>query len=228
MPFLHNKGMCGRFVLFTTDESLLGHPALRIFHSIHAPKGMPPARYNIAPTTIIPILRVGTTPTEAVIEPARWGLIPAWKREVTSPPLFNARAETVTTKPSFRQAFSTQRCAIPMDGYYEWHNKKPYWITTGAPTWVAGLWDSGAGMLSATMITTDSVAPLDWLHHRMPRFLNNDELAVWLRGSADEASGLLTPGDASAFHTSLADPSVGNIRNDYPELIDAPKDLFSL
>ncbi|MBG9258412.1 SOS response-associated peptidase [Corynebacterium belfantii] len=228
MPFLHNKDMCGRFVLFTTDESLLGHPALRIFHSIHAPKGMPPARYNIAPTTIIPVLRVGTTPTEVVIEPARWGLIPVWKREVTSPPLFNARAETVTTKPSFRQAFRTQRCAIPMDGYYEWHNEKPYWITTGAPTWVAGLWDSGAGMLSATMITTDSVAPLDWLHHRMPRFLNNDELAVWLRGSADEASGLLTPGDASAFHTSPADPSVGNIRNDYPELIDAPTDLFSL
>jgi putative SOS response-associated peptidase YedK len=33
---------------------------------------------------------------------------------------FNARAETIETKPFFRDAFKRTRCLIPMSGYYEW------------------------------------------------------------------------------------------------------------
>ena len=53
----------------------------------------------------------------------RWGLVPSW----WSKPLkelklatFNARAETVTEKPFFREAFKRTRCLIPVSGYYEW------------------------------------------------------------------------------------------------------------
>jgi hypothetical protein len=56
----------------------------------------------------------------------RWGLVPSW----WSKPLkelklatFNARAETVTTKPFFRTAFKRNRCLIPVSGYYEWQDK---------------------------------------------------------------------------------------------------------
>ena len=35
---------------------------------------------------------------------------------------FNARAETIETKPFFRDAFKRTRCLIPMSGYYEWQN----------------------------------------------------------------------------------------------------------
>jgi putative SOS response-associated peptidase YedK len=55
----------------------------------------------------------------------RWGLVPRW----WSKPLkelrmatFNARAETVETKPVFRDAFKRSRCLIPMPGYYELQN----------------------------------------------------------------------------------------------------------
>jgi putative SOS response-associated peptidase YedK len=52
---------------------------------------------------------------------------------------FNARAETVETKPVFRDAFKRSRCLIPMSGYYEWQNtpggKQPWYFTTrdGSP-----------------------------------------------------------------------------------------------
>ncbi|WBT09356.1 SOS response-associated peptidase [Corynebacterium sp. SCR221107] len=217
--------MCGRFVLFSSEESLLRVPG---FQEVHAPAGLPPARYNVAPTQIIPILRPGTTPTEALVEPARWGLLPHWKKDESGPPLFNARAETVTAKPSFRDAFKHSRCLIPMDGYYEWHTdpetreKTPYWISTGQLVWVAGLWATGLDRLSATMITTASRPPLDWVHDRMPRFLLPDEYATWLFGTPNEAATLLHPvGEdlLNSFSVRTADKAVGNVRNDYPELI---------
>ena len=66
----------------------------------------------------------------------RWGLVPWW----WSKPLkelrmatFNARAETVETKPVFRDAFKRTRCLIPISGYYEWQNtpkgKQPWYFT---------------------------------------------------------------------------------------------------
>lgn len=214
--------MCGRFVLFSTAETLLNVPG---YPAIRAPHGTPGPRYNIAPTHMIPILRPGDQ--ELLLEPARWGLIPHWKKDLTGPPLFNARAETLQQKPSFRDAFRSQRCMIPMDGYYEWttgpSGKAPQWITTGEVVWVAGLWSDGLGALSATMVTTDALPPLDTVHHRMPRFLAPEEYRTWLEGSPQEAAALLHPAGSElveAFRISPADPRVGSVANDGPELIE--------
>lgn len=217
--------MCGRFVLFASDDEVMTLPG---FENIHAPAGLPPARYNIAPTHIIPILRAGDTPTEGVIEPARWGLIPAWKRDDTgTTALFNARAETVQTKPSFKDAFMFNRCAIPMSGYYEWKNKKPWWITTTELVWVAGLWLVHQGRITATMLTTAATPPLLDIHHRMPRFLRPEECHSWVFGPADQAASFLCPaptGLVEKFQTAPANPAVGTVGNDYPELLLPPEE----
>lgn len=226
--------------MFSTSEDTQSALFDVPFSDVHAPQGLPPARYNIAPTQVIPILRA-VSATEAMLEPARWGLIPHWKKDDSGPPLFNARAETLQEKPSFREAFKHGRCAIPMDGYYEWSEspelgaspssgkKTPYWITTGKVMWVAGLWSTGLDQLSATMVTTDSAPPLDAVHHRMPRFLARDEMEQWLLGDSREAAELLAPARESvidAFKITPADSAVGNARNDYKELIDGPLELF--
>ncbi|WOT01438.1 SOS response-associated peptidase [Corynebacterium pyruviciproducens] len=252
--------MCGRFVLFTTSDPLL-HAAADIapYGELLAPHGTPAERYNIAPTQKIAIVRpdgsgrrTGTQMTGAedhngvgILEPARWGLFPHWKKDEKGPTLFNARAETVTEKPSFRDAFKKTRCIIPMDGYYEWHTqdktKTPYLVHLAAEAgensedsagefvtgktplmWAAGLYSFGLQQLSATIITTDSLAPIDWLHDRMPRFLTRDEVEQWLVGDADDAKELLhpTPDELRGrFVTTEVDSRVGNVRNDSADLL---------
>ena len=125
--------MCGRFVLFTSGQDLLDEvAALPGITAVEAPEGTPPPRYNIAPTQQVPLVRIDDSFT-AHIDPARWGLLPTWKKDETGPPLFNARAETVAEKPSFRSAFKARRGIMVLDGYYEWlaseGGKQPYYVT---------------------------------------------------------------------------------------------------
>lgn len=233
--------MCGRFVLFATDD-LLDHVGnLPGVQETHAPQDVPPARYNIAPTQVIPVVRLRET--YAQLDPARWCLLPHWKKDLNGPPLFNARAETVASKPSFREAFKqthdSGRCLIPMDGYYEWkpnesgRGKQPYFVTLGQGKvmWAAGLWATGLDQLSATIVTTEAAAPMDWLHDRLPRFLTEEEMRQWTEGSANEAAELLHPTPSSLrekFQLYAVDKAVGNSRNDYPELLGELNDSVDL
>jgi putative SOS response-associated peptidase YedK len=52
----------------------------------------------------------------------RWGLVPYWWSQPLKqiPATFNARSDTVTTKPVFGDSFKRRRCVIPMSGFYEW------------------------------------------------------------------------------------------------------------
>lgn len=132
-----------------------------------------------------------------------WSLIPPWaktrKQKYSS---FNARAETVSEKPVFRHAWHTsQRCLIPASAYFEWP------AINGAKTlhriqredtgvlWLAGLWERWDGeeppLSSCTMITIAANADMAWVHPRMPRILETDELDAWLHGSPEEAASML-------------------------------------
>lgn len=218
--------MCGRFVLFT--EALLDHVGqLPGVTEVHAPQGLPGPRYNVAPTQKVPVVRIREE--LAQVEPARWALLPHWKKDLDGPPLFNARAETLVTKPSFRDAFAAKngsgRCLVPMDGYYEWHDdgtgKRPYFVSRGEGEilWAAGLWATGLDQLSGTVVTTAATEEMAWLHDRLPRFLAPDEVRTWIEGAADDAAELLCPTALTGFAVRPADRAVGNVRNDFPELI---------
>ena len=120
---------------------------------------------------------------------------------------FNARAETVATKPFFRDAFKRNRCLIPMSGYYEWQDtpqgKQPWYFTAddGSPILTAaGLWNSwknpetGQALLSCTMIITEPNALVAAVHDRMPVLLTEKQFEPWLRGEAG-IEYLKPPGD---------------------------------
>jgi putative SOS response-associated peptidase YedK len=88
--------------------------------------------YNVAPTKqVYAVLTRGTRGSQAEPEAppdvarelrvVRWGLVPYWAKDPKiGSRLINARAETVDSKPAFRQAFKRRRCLLPADGYYEW------------------------------------------------------------------------------------------------------------
>jgi putative SOS response-associated peptidase YedK len=78
-------------------------------------------RYNIAPSQDVGIIRQGQAKPERRFSLARWGLIPYWAKDPgIGNKTINARAETVVSKPAFRDAFTSRRSLLPADGFFEW------------------------------------------------------------------------------------------------------------
>jgi putative SOS response-associated peptidase YedK len=193
--------MCGRFTLFEPDKILAKEFGVSDF-----PPRSP--RYNIAPSQ--PVAAVRATPAGSGREIAllRWGLIPSWSKDpAIASRLINARAETASQKPSFRNAFKRHRCLIPTSGFYEWlrweRGKQPYFVRMRDihPFAFAGLWDrwespdEGAVETCAILTTAanDVLAPI---HDRMPVILPPAEYARWLDPSlkdTDSLAPLLVP-----------------------------------
>ena len=114
--------MCGRFALTDSEEKII----LRF--GLNNSKGIINPRYNISPSEKIPVvLRKNGI---HYLELMKWGMVPYWSKDKTQ--LINARVETVTEKPSFREAIKKRRCLIPANGFYEWFQGKskkyPYFI----------------------------------------------------------------------------------------------------
>ena len=185
--------MCGRFTYRLTWPEIV-----RLYRlPLDTPARNTQARYNVCPTDPIDVVTERDGKRDCVS--MRWGLVPFW----WSKPLkelklatFNARAETVTEKPFFREAFKHRRCLIPASGYYEWHDtsagKQPYYFTRadGDPVTIAGLWDqwkdkaAGETIKSCTMVITEPNDFVRELHDRMPVILERDQFEPWLSGKA--------------------------------------------
>ena len=175
--------MCGRFAQRTDARKLA-----REFKVEEVPEVEP--RYNIAPTQDILSVRQAEDEREAVF--LKWGLVPAWAKDASiGAKLINARAETVTEKPSFREAFKKRRCIIPADGFYEWQRtgwrKQPFFfqMRDESPFGFAGLWEQwravGGKMLeTCTILTTEANEILRPVHDRMPVILRPEDCDLWL------------------------------------------------
>lgn len=147
--------MCGRFTLRTPLTVLIEHFDLDARGDRQLP--LFEARYNIAPTQEVFVVRADPTTNTRSGAMLRWGLIPAWAtadKLGSGPPLINARSETLAEKPTFRTAFRKRRCLIPADGFYEWQQsvtgakgkKQPFYIhrPDDEPFAFAGLWERWA------------------------------------------------------------------------------------
>ena len=182
------------------------------------------ASYNIAPSSTIASFRSRRG------EAMRWGLVPSWSNSFDSKfATFNARIETVDEKPTFRNAWrKSQRCLIPMAGYYEWAgdkgNKTPFYITDkdqGCIA-VAGLYESwGDGQLSCTVLTAPANDELAHIHHRMPIMLTPAGVKDWIYGDHDK-DAVLNAAQPNVVYYPVTS-AVGNVRNDDDGLIK-PRD----
>ena len=151
--------------------------------------------FNVAPTTLVYVLH--RQDVGRVLDVMSWGLVPSWSKDKTrAASMINARSETLTEKPSFRNLVSEHRCILPIQGFYEWQNlasetKKPkkqaHYITRvdEQPMTLAGLWtiwkqpDSSL-LRTCTIITTEANEILSPIHHRMPVILERDSVDIWL------------------------------------------------
>jgi len=176
--------MCGRFVIFSDLDRL------KEFFPIDKVSCDVTPNYNVAPTQ--EILSIVNREGQNWLDKFHWGLVPFWAKEISiGNKAINARAETVATTPSFRNAFKNRRCLILADGFYEWKGKKgqkqPMFLTLpeGNPFAFAGLWDqwrlsTGDPLETFTILTTQANDCVRPIHDRMPVILASEAVSSWI------------------------------------------------
>lgn len=189
--------MCGRFALDDKVNTLIEE---FVAEGGDFREWMP--SFNIPPTATIPVLvEAKLRDSEEYgrrLEPARWGLVPGWSKELkTKFPTFNARAEGLAEKATWKGPLKTHRAIVPMRGWYEWTgergSKMPHFIhhPDGELLGVAGLYswwrdhskaddDETRWTLTATILTSDAVDELVGIHDRSPVPLPRDLWDWWL------------------------------------------------
>ncbi len=178
--------MCGRAKLVVPFAVLA---KLYRLEETDAPLLVP--RRNIAPTQTIAVVRASAGGTRR-LSLVRWGLVPGWAKELDADrKMFNARSESIATKPAFRAAFRKRRCLVLADGFYEWKTegklKTPHLVTMkdGAPFAMAGLWESwtspdGEIIDTCTILTREAAGVVAEIHTRMPIILTPECHEAWL------------------------------------------------
>lgn len=218
--------MCGRYKLSRRKQVVEEY-----FDCVSdAPDWKP--RYNIAPTQPIPVIRQHPKEPVRELSLVRWGLIPSWAGDSSvAARMINARSETASTKPAFRDALKSRRCLIPADGFYEWmrtgKSKQPYCfeVNDGELFAFAGLWDrwkdaSGNNLETCSILTTMPNAVTAPVHDRMPVILDPDGYDLWLDPGMNDvaaASELLKPYDARAMRCYPVSTRINNVANDDEE-----------
>lgn len=223
--------MCGRFAITLPPE------AMRRLFGYEEQPNFPPRR-NIAPTQPIPIIRAdgGETGVRRHFALARWAFLPSFVKDPKGFPLiFNARAEGLGGKASFRNALHRRRCIIPADAFYEWHRSgggetasQPYLCrrADGRPLALAGLWETWTGpngeeVDTACIITTAANDLSAAIHPRLPTIIEMKDLPTWLdpdETRADAAASLLTPAAVDTLTFVPIGTAVNKVDNEGPEV----------
>jgi putative SOS response-associated peptidase YedK len=163
---------------------------------------------------------------------SQWGLIPSWTRdrdkaEQIRKGTYNARAESLHEKASFREPLMKGRCLVIAHGFFEWQHlrdaKIPWYIRLkdNAPFAFAGLSDawrdpvSGEVISTCSIVTTAASPLMEKIHNtrkRMPVILKRENERAWLEGdiTLHRARQLLLPPDDEALHAHTISPAIGN------------------
>jgi putative SOS response-associated peptidase YedK len=220
--------MCGRYAV-RHDPAALAEE----FAATDRTEGEIGADYNVTPTKTVPIVveRGG----QRGVRPVRWGLVPTWARDADSgPPMINARAESITSKPAFAESAARRRCLMPATGWYEWQpgdrRRQPYLCTRGdgaslAMAAVFSAWwppNARQPLVTCAVVTTEATGEFADIHHRMPLVLSPDRWADWLDPQRTDIDGLLAPERAAfdALEIRPVSPEVNSMRNNRPELLE--------
>ena len=208
--------------------------------TFNVPDDYPASNYapswNGAPTDKLPIVRYNAKDGHRTLDLMRWGLVPYWAKDLKIGfSTINAMAETVDTKPVFREAFARRRCLVPIEAFYEWKKlgpkeKQPYALALagGGFMTLAGLWENwkspgGEWVRSFTIITTTPNELCGQIHDRMPVILPQAAWSTWLGeevAAPEQLKALLAPYPADDMTMWPVSTRVGNVRNNDPSLIE--------
>lgn len=191
----------------------------------------PIARFNIAPTAHVQVLRESDHGIE--VDQLRWGWRPFWARHKPGPLTINARGETAMSKSTFKPIRSN-RILVPANFWYEWvvsddpseKGKQPYLIRLKSqePLFFAGLAQAeGNDEDGFVIVTSASDAGMVDIHDRRPVVFAPGEACQWLDSALDDlhADELVHHHGrrVDEFEWYPVSKAVGNVRNQGVDLI---------
>jgi putative SOS response-associated peptidase YedK len=208
--------MCGRFAMAKETDELIN----KFVAEGGDFRDWRPS-YNIAPTETIPLLlqsAKGDGEVTRRLEPARWSLVPSWSKTLKLKyPTFNARAEDLASKATWKGPLKTHRALVPASGYFEWQTfsdgtKIPHYIHNpdGQLLMLAGLYswwkdhtladdDENAWILTATILTSGAVDEVLHIHDRNPVMLPPEWWDRWLDAELEGTQELVDAAVAAAL-----------------------------
>lgn len=228
--------MCGRYALapgrrdaWAVARDQLGEAVAQALEAL-------PPRYNVCPSTDVPVILHSGAEGAPLLLAARWGLVPHWWKDA-QPPRFatiNARSEEAAVKPLWRDAWQRQRCLVPATHWYEWQAAGGHKIphahapADGSGFLFAGLWShwrpAGGGVtrLTCAIITRDAAPALAHIHPRMPVILQPEAWHRWLtpeRRPPEEIGQLLQAHAVLEAESWTVSPAVNRAGSEGPDLL---------
>lgn len=231
--------MCGRaYSTFTDDEMYfryVNRKGWSLAPDTERIKLKP--NYNMCPTHVAPVLCIrGAQPG---FHQMRWGLVPGWAKSVKDADkysMINAKSEEIAEKRSYKAAFQSRRCIVPISGFYEWKRegktKTPYAISlVDEPIMsIAGIWEhwespeNGDIVESFSIVTTSANEFMQQIHTRMPVILNPEQEDIWLgkeNVSSTELKQIMTPCSPGILQSRRISSLINSPRNNSPAVLEA-------
>lgn len=188
--------MCGRYTLYQQGK---------LPHLFKVPKKEAEKfkeRYNIAPSQNVPV--VVRREDGNHLEEMKWGFMTPWMKDpkdMFKYSMFNARAEGIFEKPTWKKAIRFQRCLVPSNGFYEWKKeddgKHPFLIRPKDQELFAfggiyGHWKDAEGKDWGTysIVTTTPNKEMSSIHNREPLMLKPEDHDLWLDPDMDEPDAI--------------------------------------
>ena len=215
--------MCGRLAISLPKEAMT-----ELFQATPANDLPQTPNYNVCPTDNIHTVtsNQGTRHLRAM----RWGFVPSWYATLSGGPLLiNARSETITEKPAFRDACQSRRCLIPADGFYEWARNAgekpiPYRVLKSdeQPMAMAGIWQNceidGSIIATCAIVTTGANKTMGKIHHRLPVIIGPEDWPLWLGEAGKGAANLMQPVAEYVLDLQRVSTAVNSSRASGPKL----------
>ena len=215
--------MCGRYTITKQKKDIENQFDVELDENKYK------INYNAAPTQKLPVI---TNDQLDKVNFLKWGLVPYWaKDESIGNKMINARIETITDKPAYKQAINKRRCMVIADGYYEWMKtltgKKPYHISMDKNQLFAfaGIWETwknnqGEILKTFSVITQPAYNEITHIHHRMPVKLNPKEKLDWLNaGTAEKALEYIKSQEKYELNANEVSIEVNSTANNNSNLI---------
>ena len=218
--------MCGRkYSTYAEEELQIRYSSRRPIKLNLLPN------FNFAPTQQGPVVR--SVEGELTIDMLRWGLVPAWAKDEKAGgySLINAKAEEITEKRTYKQAFEKRRCLVPVSGFIEWRaadtGKRPFSIfLKDEPIMsLAGIWEhwerDGKLIDSYSVITTAANEFMQAIHNRMPVILNRTAENLWLDPATnlEALKSLIQPYQSDSMDAFEISRLVNSPKNNSPEVL---------